>query len=77
MKVQRARQMAVAELTGIVSKEAVCPRPCEKFHGHGVHLAALKTRPDRLGRDAVTVEIRSKGMARLMRHDLNVVLRAR
>ena len=73
---QRARQMAVAELTGIVSKEAVCPRPCEKFHGHGVHLAALKTRPDRLGRDAVAVEISSESVACLMRHDLNVVLRA-
>ena len=73
---QRARQMAVAELAGIVTKEAVCPRPREEFHGHGVHLAALKARPDRLGRDAVAVEIRGKGVARLVRHDLNVVLRA-
>ena len=73
---QRAGQMVVAELAGVVSEEALGPRPCEEFHGHGVHLAALKTRPDRFGRDAVAVEIRGKGVPRLMRHDLDVVLRA-
>ena len=73
---QRTRQMAVAELAGVASKEALGPRPSEEFHGHGVYLAALKARPDRLGRDAAAVEVRGKGMARLMRHDLNVVLRA-
>ena len=73
---QRARQMAVAELAGVVTEEALGPRPGEELHGHRVHLAGLQARPDIRLRDTVAVEPGGEGVAGLMRHDLDVVLRA-
>ena len=73
---QRARQMTVEEFAGIAAEEALGPRPGEELHGHGVHLARLEARPDVGIRDAVAVEPRGEGMAGLVRHDLDVMLRA-
>ena len=73
---QRTGQMAVTELARIFAEEALGPRPREELHRHGMDFAALHARPDRGIRHAVAVHPRGKGVARLVRHDLDVVLRA-
>ena len=73
---ERVREMAVAELRGILAEEAVAPRPGEKFHGHGVNLARLHRGPHERGGHAVAVQIAGEGMARLVRDDFHVVLGA-
>lgn len=73
---QRPGQMAVAELAGILSKEAVRPRPREELHRHRVDLAGLHAGPYIGVRDAVAVHIGGKGMAGLMGHNLHIVLGA-
>ena len=76
MKVSAPGQMAVAELAGILSEEAVRPRPREELHRHRVDLAGLHAGPYIGVRDAVAVHIGGKGMAGLMGHDLHIVLGA-
>ncbi len=73
---QRTRQMAVAELAGVRTEEALGPGPGEELHRHGVDLAGFHTVPDVGVRDAVAVHVGSKGVACLVGHDLDVMLRA-
>ena len=73
---QRAGEVAVEELLGVGAEEAVRPRLCKELHGHRVHLAGLKARPDVVHGDALAVRPRFKGVTGFVRHDLNVVLRA-
>ena len=73
---QRAGEVAVEELFRVVTEKAVRPRLCEELHGHRVDLAGLHARPDVVDGDALAVRPGLEGVTGLVRHDLDVMLRA-
>ena len=73
---QRAGEVAVEELLRVGTEKAVRPRLCEELHGHRVDLAGLHARPDIVDGDALAVRPGLEGVTGLVRHDLDVVLRA-
>ena len=71
---ERACQMAVVELLGLVTEPALLPRPCEEFHGHRVNLTALERWTLKLQGEYVTRLICSKCVTCFVGHYLYVML---
>ena len=75
-ELQRACQVAVIELAGVIAEEALFPGPGEEFHGHGVHFAGFHGRPVVFAGDAVAVRPDFERVTRFVGHNFHVVLRA-
>ena len=71
---ERSGEMAVKILARILAEEALRPGPRHELHRHGVDLARFHARL--IHGDAPCVEICLKGVSRLVRDDLYIVLRA-
>ena len=67
-------EMAVLEFTGILTKESVSPRPCEKFHRHRMYFTGFHSRPYLAVRYPVAIQPCGKCMSRLMCHDFHISL---
>ena len=73
-KGQGSRKVRVVVLSRILSEKLLGKGLGKELHGHGMYLTGLHTRPNRLSRHSVPVDIGRKGMPRFVGNHFNIML---